>query len=94
MGSRINLRLNDDTDKDIIDALSNVKNVTLEVKRLIRLGLTCGRLPANTVQPPTPKLEAKKILRPTVPTNTTKVNISDISKLEANLIANFGFDED
>lgn len=36
---RISFRLSEKKDRDIIEALSNVKNKTLEIKKLIRAGL-------------------------------------------------------
>lgn len=47
---RISFRLSEKKDKDIIEALSNVKNKTLEIKRLIRAGL--GNRHALPAAPP------------------------------------------
>lgn len=101
MGLRINIRLNNDKDSDIIEALSNAKNVTLEVKKLIRLGINCGTIIQQVVpqqQAQAPKISTGKVLRPVEeekPIEESKVvNLNEVSELEANLLSSFGFDDD
>jgi len=88
MGSRINVRLNEIVDKDIIDALSNVKDITKEVKKLLRLGMH------GTSHTPIPNVATGKVLRPVAPKINKVVPMNDISELEANLLANFNFSDD
>lgn len=107
MGLRINIRLNNDKDSDIIEALSNAKNVTLEVKKLLRLGINCGTIIQQVIpqqQTQAPKISTGKVLRPveqeeskmeaTIEQEPKVVNLNEVSELEANLLSSFGFDDD
>ncbi|AOQ24556.1 hypothetical protein MTAT_18990 [Moorella thermoacetica] len=66
---RITIRLNDKEDQDIIQHLNNVKNISKEVRRLLRVGLGVpvgiqpSREPVVAKTKPTilPKVEQKQI---------------------------------
>ena len=93
--ARISLRLNEDEDKDLIDALENAKNKSKEIKKLMRRGL-------GVVQQPTQDLDvlSKTSVKKTPPEPEPEehieqvvIDVSDeeLLEIERNIMDSFGF---
>ena len=80
---RINLRLNPKSDKDIIDALDNNKNLSRAVRELLRQGISGGVHNSIKTLKPTPTKQ-NNITEATMDKET-------LDKLKENLLSNFGF---
>ncbi len=78
---RISFRLNEKKDRDIIEALSNVKNKTLEIKKLIRAGLVNRHAPSASSY-----LLPRLTSRPQPPTDHQPPREGDLLD---NLLSNF-----
>lgn len=87
--ARIDLRLNNVKDSDIIDALSNTKNVSEEVRKLLRLGISVRYNPSIAIIEPTKKLP------PVIKSKPQELSKDNIDELQQNLMnIDFGFDDE
>ena len=87
--ARIDLRLNDVKDSDIVEALNNVKNVSEEVRKLLRLGISVRYNTSVTIIEPPKKLPPVKKSKP------KELSKDNIEELQQNLMSiDFGFDDE
>lgn len=87
MGTRIDLRLNDKKHSDIIDAISNVKNKSEEIRRLLRLAINIKYNPGIVIEQPKPK--------PIIKSKPKELSKDNIEELRQNLLnIDFGADDD
>lgn len=85
--ARIDLRLNEVKHKDIIDALSNAKDVSKEVRRLLRIAINIKYNQNVFIETMQPQIPVKS-----KPKELSKDNIEDLQK---NLMSiDFSFDDE
>lgn len=103
MGLRLNVRLNDNKHKDIIDALDNIKDVSREVRRLLRIGIQAdkGMYGHNIqMQPVVDPVETETNVIPfEAPVKKEKkereLSDEEFEKIQQSLLgSNFGFSND